>query len=350
MEHSDGRHPAVSQGAGYLYKIGNLQLANNVFLAPMAGITDRSFRQICREMGAGLTYSEMVSGKSIQFNNVKHLLDSSEHEQPWAVQLFGREPDILADAARRLSAEISADAARRLSTDSDFAHKADIIDINMGCPAPKIVKNGEGCALMKEPALAAKIISTVVSAVDVPVTIKIRKGFTEKESNAVEIAKIAQESGASAITVHGRTRDQFYSGRADWDAIAAVKAAVSIPVIANGDVDSPDAARAILSHTNCDGIMIARAACGNPWLFEQILTDAPPPTWTEKMATALRHTRMVIEHKGEHIGILEMRKHISWYIKGLKSATVLRTMVNKANTYDDIEKLLTTIQVNDIIP
>jgi len=309
-------------------KIGKIQLANNVFLAPMAGITDKSFRQICKEMGCGLTYSEMVSGKSIQYGNVKHLLDTSEKEHPWAVQLFGREPDILADAARRLD---------------DLCPSVNIIDINMGCPAPKIVKNGEGSALMKEPGLIGKIIDAVVRAVDKPVTIKIRKGFNAEHVNSVEIAKVAQESGASAITVHGRTREQFYSGKADWDAIAAVKAAVNIPVIANGDVVSPATANEILRHTGCDGLMIARGALGNPWLFEQILTGAPQPDWTVKVETALRHCRMVIEHKGEHIGVLEMRKHLSWYIKGLPEATKMRTQINKAATYNDLKKLLVAV-------
>ena len=306
-------------------KIGKVQLANNVFLAPMAGITDKSFRQICKEMGCGLTYTEMVSGKSIQYGNVKHLLDTSEKERPWAVQLFGREPDILADAARRLD---------------DLCPGADIIDINMGCPAPKIVKNGEGSALMKEPELIGKIIYAVARAVDKPVTIKIRKGFNSENVNAVEVARIAQESGASAITVHGRTREQFYSGKADWDAIAQVKAAVNIPVIANGDVVSPSTAYEILRHTKCDGLMIARGALGNPWLFAQILTGASLPDWATKLETALRHSRMVIEHKGEHIGVLEMRKHLSWYIKGIPAAAKMRTQINKAATYTELEKLL----------
>ena len=305
-------------------KIGHVQLANNVFLAPMAGITDKSFRQLCREYGAGLTYSEMVSGKSIQYNNYKELLDTSEDESPWAVQLFGREPDILSDAACKI-AQIK---------------NLNIIDINMGCPAPKIVKNGEGSALMKEPLLVGKIIAAVVAATDKPVTVKIRKGFTGESANAVEIAKIAQESGASAITVHGRTRDQFYSGQADWDAIAAVKAAVSIPVIANGDVTSPEKAREILRHTACNGIMIARASMGAPWLFSQIIKGEAEPNWPTKIELALRHCRMVIEHKGERSGLFEMRKHLSWYIKGLPSATKLRMEINKATGFDYVKMIL----------
>ena len=304
-------------------KIGDVELKNNVLMAPMAGITDKSFRRLCIEQGAGLTYSEMISGKSILYNNIKHLLDNDDND--WAIQLFGREPNVLAEAARRV------------------APLAKIIDINMGCPAPKIVKNGEGSALMKEPALAGKIIEAVARAVNLPVTIKIRKGFTSESANAAEIAKIAQESGAKAVTVHGRTRDQFYSGKADWDAIAEVKAAVSIPVIANGDVVSPQATSAILSHTKCDGLMIARAACGNPWLFSQITNSTSEPDWETKKKLALRHARMVIKHKGEHIGVLEMRKHFSWYIKGLPSATKLRTLINKAATYRELEDLLNQI-------
>ena len=307
-------------------KIGKVQLENNILLAPMAGITDMSFRQICREQGCGLSYSEMISGKSVQYGNYKNLLDVSEDERPWAVQLFGRDPDILADAARRLDELCSA--------------HVDIVDINMGCPAPKIVKNGEGSALMKEPALVGKIISAVCAAVDKPVTVKIRKGFNLENANAVEIAKIAEESGASAITVHGRTREQFYSGVADWDAIAEVKAAVKIPVIANGDVVSAESAQAILAHTGCDGIMIARGALGKPWLFAQILQGAAEPGWDEKIECALRHLRMAIEHKGQHIGVLEMRKHLSWYIKGLPSAAKLRTLINKAVSYSEMEVLL----------
>lgn len=310
-------------------KIGQVELDNNVFLAPLAGISDKSFRQICREMGCGLTYSEMVSGKSIQYNNFKNLLDSSEEERPWAIQLFGSDPEILADAACRLE---------------DLCPSGfDIIDINMGCPAPKIVKNGEGSALMKEPLRVAKIISKVVSVTAKPVTIKIRKGFTAQNVNAVEIAKIAQESGAAAITVHGRTREQFYSGNADWDTIAAVKETVKIPVIANGDVFTPQAAKDILIHTKCDGIMIARGSFGNPWLFSQIVFDTPAPSLNDKIETALRHSRMVIEHKGEHVGVLEMRKHLSWYIKGIPGATLLRVQINKVSTYSELQELLLSI-------
>ena len=310
-------------------KIGQVQLVNNVILAPMAGITDKSFRQLCRELGAGLTYSEMVSGKSIQYDNFKELLDTSEDEAPWTVQLFGREPGILADAVRRI----------------DYLKNVSIIDINMGCPAPKIVKNGEGSALMKEPLLIGKIVAAVSAATPKPVTVKIRKGFTGESANAVEIAKIAQESGAAAVTVHGRTRDQFYSGKADWDAIAAVKAALKIPVIANGDVTSPESAKNILDYTACDGLMIARATMGAPWIFDQIVNGAEEPDWPKKFEIALRHSRMIIEHKGERLGALEMRKHLAWYIKGLPSATKLRLQINKVKNFDDIQTIVYTAMV-----
>jgi len=304
--------------------IGQVKLANNIFMAPMAGITDKSFRQICREHGAGLTYSEMVSAKSIQFNNFKDLLDTSEGERPFAVQLFGRDPNILAEAAQRL--------------DDLCGTTVDIVDINMGCPAPKIVKNGEGSALMKEPLLVGKIVAAVSRAAGLkPVTIKIRKGFTAGTVNAVEIAKIAQESGAAAVTVHGRTRDQFYSGQADWDAIAAVKAAVKIPVIANGDVFSRQAAEGIFQQTGCDGVMVARGALGNPWLFGQILRDEAELGWPAKKDAALRHLYMVIAHKGARNGALEMRKQLSWYVKGHANATEMRKLINRADTVRELE-------------
>ena len=304
--------------------IGNVRLDNKLLMAPMAGITDMSFRQICREMGAALCYTEMISCKSIQYKNVKQLLDCSDKEQPRAVQIFGREPEIMAEAVRQLG----------------DTHAFDIIDINMGCPAPKIVKNGEGCALMKEPALVGRIVEAVCKATKSPVTIKIRKGFTSESTNAIEVAKTAQEAGAAAVTVHGRTREQFYSGQADWDAIAKVKSALHIPVIANGDVTSPQSAAAILSHTNCDALMIARGALGNPWLFSQILNPQPEPTWHQKKQMALRHCQMTINHKGHHIAILEMRKHLSWYIKGLAHATKIRQQINQATTYNEIENIL----------
>jgi len=308
-------------------KIGSVVIKNNVLMAPMAGISDKSFRKLCREMGCGLAYSEMVSAKSINYNNFKDLLDVSDEGRPFAVQLFGREPDTIAEAALRL--------------DDICGGAVDIVDINMGCPAPKIVNNGEGSALMKEPLLAGEIVSTLVRAINKPVTVKIRKGFTNSRANACEIAKIAQESGASAVTVHGRTRDQFYSGEADWDAIAEVKSKLNIPVIANGDVFSAEAAVKILEHTGCDGLMVARGALGNPWIFSQILFNASPPDLEEKMALALRHTRMLTAHKGEYSAILEMRKHLSWYIKGLPKATELRVKINKASSYNEVEALLT---------
>ncbi|MCL2015045.1 MAG: tRNA dihydrouridine synthase DusB [Defluviitaleaceae bacterium] len=311
-------------------KLGNLNLTSNVFLAPMAGITDKSFRQLCRENGANLAFSEMVSAKSIQYKNenTQKLLDKYENEQPYAVQLFGREPETLANVAKTLT--------------------ADIIDINMGCPAPKIVRNGEGCALMNEPVLAGEIISAVVKAVNVPVTVKIRKGF--KQNNAVEIARIAAESGASAVTIHGRTREQFYSGIADWDIIAEVKQSVRIPVVANGDIISYATAQEVIDHTNCDAIMIGRAALGNPWIFQEISQNAPPPTWQERLKTALQHCRMVMLHKGEHLGMLEMRKHMSWYIKGLPSAAKVRVHINHVTTYSEMEELINNLLQSANLP
>jgi nifR3 family TIM-barrel protein len=307
--------------------IGGAALPNNVFLAPMAGITDRSFRTICREQGCGLTYSEMVSAKSILYDNVntKKLLDNFEGERPFAVQIFGSEPHIMAEAARKLE---------RLCA-------FDILDINMGCPAPKIVRNGEGSALMKEPLLAGKIVEAVTRATSKPVTIKTRKGFTPSAVNAVEIARIAQESGAAAVTIHGRTRDQYYSGTADWEIIARVKDALTIPVIGNGDITSPETAAEIFELSKCDGIMIARGALGNPWVFSEIIQNKKRPVSRgEKTETALRHGRMMIEHKGERVGVQEMRKHLSWYIKGQPAAAKLRVLINKANTYKELEELL----------
>ncbi|MCL1998883.1 MAG: tRNA dihydrouridine synthase DusB [Turicibacter sp.] len=303
-----------------LLEIGQVKIPGKIFLAPMAGITDRSFRQICQELGCGLAYSEMVSTKSILYGKVKFLLDKTAKNAPHVIQIFGKDPDIMAKAASIL--------------------EADIIDINMGCPAPKIVKNMEGSALMRSPALVGKIVESVVQAVKVPVTVKMRTGWDAQSINAVEIAKIAEEAGAAAVTVHGRTRNQFYSGKADWSVIAAVKAALKIPVIANGDIDSKTAAEAVIKQTNCDAIMIGRAACGNPWLFNEIATDAAPPSWNDRIQLALRHLKMCIEHKGEHTGVLEMRKHLSFYIKGLHEATKLRIKINKALKYEELEDLL----------
>ena len=312
-------------------KIGHLELENTVFLAPMAGVTDLPFRILCKEMGCGLVYSEMVSAKGILYDNknTTELLEIDPKERPVAVQLFGSDPEILGAMAKKIE-----------------PYPIDIIDVNMGCPAPKIVKNGEGSCLMKTPELVGKIVKSLVESQSKPVTIKFRKGFDDDHINAVEIAKIAEANGASAVAVHGRTREQYYSGKADWDIIKQVKAAVNIPVIGNGDVFTPQDAKNLLEYTGCDAIMVGRGAQGNPWIFRRILhylhtgEILPEPTAEERVEKALRHAEMLIDYKGEYIGVREMRKHMAWYMKGLPGAAELRGKLNYAENRAELEALL----------
>jgi len=312
-------------------QIGNLSLENNVFLAPMAGVTDLPFRTLCKEMGCAMVYSEMVSAKGFFYDsiNTKKLLETQDGDKPLAVQIFGSSPEIMANMAANLP-------------------NADLIDINMGCPAPKIVRNGEGSALMQNIGLIERIVKAVSSATEKSVTVKIRKGFGGV-ANAVDVAKAAEASGAAAITVHGRMREEYYSGTADWDIIKKVKASVKIPVIGNGDVVCPQSAKKLLEHTGCDAIMVGRAAQGNPWIFMRIVHYLqtgellPPPTNTERIEMALRHAQMLISHKGEFIAIREMRKHIGWYIKGLPGAAALRANINSANTFGEMSALIETL-------
>ncbi|MCL2839175.1 MAG: tRNA dihydrouridine synthase DusB [Defluviitaleaceae bacterium] len=306
-------------------------MRNNLVMAPMAGVTDVFFRELVWEHGAGLTVSEMVSAKSLVYNNKNtlRLMENANHIRPWSIQFFGHEPEVLSEAIKKLE-------------DYPF----DIVDINMGCPMPKITKNGEGAALMQNPKLAGQMIEAAVKASHRPVTVKIRKGFTPATQNAVEVAKIAQESGAVLVAVHGRTRDQFYTGVADWDAIAAVKDAVSIPVFGNGDVFTPEIAAERLKV--CDGLLIARGAMGNPWLFSRTVALMetgklpPPPTHTEIIETAIKHLRAVETH--EFMRIQEMRKHLSWYTKGMHGSADARKKINNANSADEMEAILRRIE------
>lgn len=312
-------------------QIGGVKLKNNVFLAPMAGVTDMVFRILCKRQDCGLTYTEMVSAKGLHYksNNTAVLLEIAEEEKPAAAQVFGSEPDIVAEAARQAEAGGAA-----------------IIDINMGCPTPKIVRNGDGCALMKKPELVREIVRSTVKAVKVPVTIKIRKGWDEESVNAVEIACIAAREGAAAVTVHGRTREQFYSGNADWNIIKQVKMAVDIPVIGNGDIQKPQDAKRMLEETGCDAVMIGRGAQGNPWIFKRTVEYLrtgqllPEPTFEQRVEMIMEHLSMITEFKGEAVGVKEMRKHAAWYLKGMPGSTKVKTEIFKLTTSEEVRNIL----------
>lgn len=319
------------RGRDMSWKIGNVRIENPFVLAPMAGVTDMPFRTLCKEQGAGLICMEMISAKAISFHNKNTIalmkIDPCEH--PVSMQLFGSEPELMAEVAKSIE-------------DKDF----DILDINMGCPVPKVVNNGEGSALLKNPELIVQIIKSVSSAIQKPVTVKVRIGFENVPVDIVEIARRAEDAGAAAIAVHGRTRQQYYSGTADWDIIRQVKEAVSIPVIGNGDVDSPLKAEALLKQTGCDGVMIGRAVRGNPWIFREMNHYfqtgelLPRPSSEEIREMILRHARAQIALKGEFTGIREMRKHVAWYTAGMRHSAGLRRASNTIESYEALQELL----------
>ena len=313
------------------WKIGNVEMENPFVLAPMAGVTDLPFRTLCKEQGAGLICMEMVSAKAISFHNknTEALMEIDPSEHPVSLQLFGSEPELMAEVAKSIE-----------------ERPFDILDINMGCPVPKVVNNGEGSALLKNPDLIVEIVKKVSSAIKKPLTVKVRIGFENEPVDIVEIAKRVEDAGAAAIAVHGRTRQQYYSGVADWDAIRRVKEAVSIPVIGNGDVDSPQKAEALIKETGCDAVMIGRAVRGNPWIFREMnhyfTTGEIPerPSVEEVREMILRHARAQIEVKGEFTGIREMRKHVAWYTAGMRHSAGLRRESNTIASYEDLERLL----------
>lgn len=312
-------------------KIGSVIVENNIFLAPMAGVTDLPFRVLCKEQGAGLTCTEMISAKGMYYKDEKSwkLAQLSGFELPAAIQIFGSEPDILAYAAEKLN-------------DTEAA----ILDINMGCPTPKITKNGEGSSLMLKPELSAELIRTVAAVSKKPVTVKIRKGWDDEHVNAVEFALMAEKSGAAAIAVHGRTREQFYSGKADWDIIKKVKECVAIPVIGNGDIYKPEDAARMMDETGCDAVMIGRGAQGNPWIFRSIShyintgEYLKKPDIEEKKQMMLCHLEMLVELKGEYTGVREMRKHVSWYVKGSKNSSQFKDKVFRAVSHEEMAELI----------
>ncbi len=317
-----------------MFSIDNVKIEGFAGLAPMAGVSDRAFRELCKSYGASYVVGEMVSAKGVSYKSEKseELMVLSDIERPAAVQLFGSDPDIVASAAI-----------------TSLKYKPNILDINMGCPAPKITNNGCGSALMKTPQLCGEIVKAVKKVVDIPVTVKIRKGFNDSNINAVEVAKICEQSGASAITVHGRTREQFYSGVVDLDIIKDVKKAVKIPVIGNGDITSAKKALEMYEYTKCDYVLVGRGALGSPWIFTQIneyLSNGKvvcQPDIEEKMNIMLKHIKMIAEYKGESHGMREARKHIAWYLKGFKNAASYRNAVGQVKTIKDIEKLIDEI-------
>ena len=315
-------------------KLGDLEINSRFFLAPLAGITDMAFRQVCAGFGAGYRETEMVSAKALSFGDRKslELMEIAENEHPCGIQLFGNEPDTIA-----LSAKLAVSVG------------ADVIDINMGCPAPKIANNGSGSALMKNPKLCGEIVAAVKASVDVPVTVKIRKGFSSDSVNAVEVARICEENGCDAVIVHGRTREQYYSGQCDLEIIKAVKNAVSVPVVGNGDVRDIRSAEKMLDSTGCDAVMIGRAALGAPWIFK-ILTDyfdkgiiLQPPTAEERLEIMRKHIETVVRYKGEYMGMLQSRKQLAWYLKGFKGAAKLRNEAGKVSTLEDMYRLIDTV-------
>lgn len=316
-------------------QIGNVTLENNLILAPMAGVSDLPFRLLCREQGAGLVCMEMVSAKAILYKNrnTEELLTIDPKEHPVSLQLFGSDPDIISEIAKQIE-----------------ERPFDILDLNMGCPVPKVVNNGDGSALMKNPRLAGEIIEKTARAIKKPLTVKIRKGFDDAHVNAVELAHIAQESGAAAVAVHGRTREQYYAGHADWDIIRQVKEAVSIPVIGNGDIRTPEDVAAMAEQTGCDGYMIARGAEGNPWIFRQILhyfetgEHLSRPDFSEVTEMLLRHAKMQIDCKGDYTGIREIRKHATWYTAGYRNSSKLRGRINEVENYEQLEALFREVE------
>ena len=312
------------------WKIGNVEISNRFVLAPMAGVTDLAFRRLCKEQGAGLLCMEMISAKAISYKNknTRALMEIDPVEHPISMQLFGSEPELMAEVAKEIEEPF------------------DILDINMGCPVPKVVNNGEGSALLKNPDLIVEIVKCVSSAIQKPLTVKVRIGFENEPVDIVEVAKRVEDAGAAAIAVHGRTRQKYYSGTADWETIARIKGAVSIPVIGNGDVDSPKKAEALFRQTGCDAVMIGRAVEGNPWIFREMNhyfatgEELARPSLAEVKAMILKHARAQIEMKGEFIGIREMRKHVAWYTAGMPHSAGLRRESNNIESYADLERLL----------